>query len=160
MKKARYRPSHTNSRVVKVQLAVTNFRDVFSEKSAVTDYQMSLSRESKRVRLEKDTLYIKPPGVTLQFTLTSTREDRERYYPLGISYVRDGESKSDELRLGFVNFPQKKQGLKCHTITITDSYRDRQKYVRYKFSIFVQRGSDGKIGIIDPSMIHDNGEPH
>ena len=156
MKQARYRSTCTNSRLVKVALTVTKFRDVFSERDAKTEYKLSLNGKYNRVRLDGDTLYIQPPGAVLQFTLLSTHEDRENYYPLGISYVRDGESRSDDLRLGFLNFPQKKQHLKGRSITITDSYRDKQPKVRYKFSIFVQRGSDGKIGIIDPSMIHDS----
>jgi len=160
MKNARSRPSRKSTRAVQVLLTVTNFRDVLSDKNALTDHRLSLSREHARVRLEKDTLFIQPPGVTLEFVLASTREDREHYYPLGISYVRAGESKTDELKLGFVNFPQKKQSLKGRILTITDSYRDKQPQVRYKFSIFIQRGSDGKIGLIDPSMIHDNGQPH
>ena len=75
MKKARYRPSPKNTGIVKVLLTVTKFRDVLSDKCAVTDFQMSLNREYARVRLEKDNLYIKPPGATFQFTLASTRGD-------------------------------------------------------------------------------------
>lgn len=140
-----------------VLLTVTKFRDIIREQGGTTDHIISLPRgECSRVRLEKDTLFIKPPAVTLVFTLASALEDRESYYPLGISYVRAGETQNENLRLGFVNFPQKKQTLRRHQITVTDSYRDREKYAKYKFSIFVQRGSDGRIGIIDPSIVHDN----
>jgi len=157
MKKARSRSSQKNSRLVHVLLTVTKFRDVICEQGGLTEHAISLPRgESSRVRLEKDTLFIKPPAVSLVFTLASAKEDRENYYPLGISYVRAGESKTEALRLGFVNFPQKKQLVKGRQIVVTDSYRDREKYAKYKFSIFVQRGSDGKIGIIDPSIVHDN----
>lgn len=157
MKKARSRSYQRNSRLVHVQLTVTKFRDIIREQGGLTDHEISLPRgQCSRVRLEKDTLFIKPPAVTLVFTLASGREDRENYYPLGISYIRAGETQNEELRLGFINFPQKKQALRRRQIMVTDSYRDKEKHAKYKFSIFVQRGSDGRIGIIDPSIVHDN----
>ena len=35
-----------------------------------------------------------------------------------------------------------------------ETYRDKTSGVRYKFSLFIQRGSDGAIGVIDPGIIH------
>jgi hypothetical protein len=39
---------------------------------------------------------------------------------------------------------------------IVDSYRDTAPHVRYKFSVVVQRGADGRIGIIDPGIVHED----
>ena len=141
---------------VRVVLTVTKFNDVLTDTCA-TEYVMQLARNDRRVRIKDDNISIAPPGATIQFTLKSGPRDKDTYYPLGISYVRDGNRNiSENLKLGFLNFPQAKLKIDKQTLTVTDSYRDREKGVRYKFSVFVQRGSDGKTGIIDPGMIHEN----
>jgi hypothetical protein len=56
--------------------------------------------------------------------------------------------------LGFLNFPQSETRFDGRGLSITDTYKDASLYVRFKFSIVIQRGSDGKIGIIDPGIIH------
>lgn len=147
----------TNDNPVDVILTVTRFYDLLSRKSSrdgvVTPHTMKLARRDARVRLEGDKLYVAPPGAAIRFAVVGGSGDRQRYYPLGIAFVRKGASKSDEQRLGFLNFPQRETRAEGRTLTIVDTYRDRLD-VRYKFSIYIQRAADGAIGIIDPEIIH------
>ena len=78
---------------------------------------------------------------------------------MGITFVREGlPNANDEQRLGLLNFPQRKTRVIEKIISITDTYRDRKEVVKYKFSVIIQRGSDGKIGIIDPGILHDSSD--
>jgi hypothetical protein len=117
---------------------------------------MKLRRNDPRAYIKGDDIYVKRPGAPIRFTLVSPATDKDSYYPAGITFVREGDrSESDRQRLGFLNFPQRATHVEGRTLTILDSYRDRSQ-VRYKFSVVLQRGSDGKIGVIDPGIIHEN----
>ncbi len=157
MKTAKASP-HT-AKPVDVILLVTRFRDVLAPKPSrsgnATDYVMKLARRDPRVFVKGDDLYINNPGAPVRFTLASRPGDRQRYYPLGIAFVREGaRSKSDEERLGFLNFPPEETRADDRSLLILDTYRDRAPAVRYKFSVYIQRGSDGAIGVIDPDIVH------
>ena len=150
----------SSKKPVEVLIAVTKFRDVLSAEPSRdrrdTEYAMKLRRRDPRAYIKGDNIYVLRPGTTLRFTIGSAGGARETFYPAGITFVREGEkSDSDRLRLGLLNFPQTLTRLEGRTITITDSYRDRAKRVRYKFSLLVQRGSDGKMGIVDPGIVHE-----
>jgi len=146
-----------------VTITVTKFKDVLataaSKTSRDTDYVMSMSKEHPGVYLKGDILFVKPPGATIRFTITSLPGDKESYFPVGIAFVREGEkSTSDEQRLGILNFPQSETRMEVRSLSITDSYKDAVPGIRYKFSVIVQRGSDGLIGIIDPGIEHEDEE--
>ncbi len=146
---------------VEVTITVTKFKDVLVTDAARggrgTEYTIKLAKRDPRVVIKGDDIYVQRPGAVLRFSVASSRADKNRYYPVGIAFVREAEgNSSDELRLGLQNFPQSLIRLEGRAILITDRYTDVAKYVRYKFSVPIQRGADGKIGIIDPGIIHEN----
>jgi hypothetical protein len=117
---------------------------------------MTMSRKHPQVFVKGDDLHVRPYGATIRFTLASAPGDRESYYPVGVTFVREGKgSTSDEQRLGRVNFPPRQIHLEGQSLSITDNYKEEGS-VRYEFSIVIQRGSDGKIGIIDPGIVHED----
>jgi len=145
---------------VEVTITVRKFKDVLVTAAArggrATDYAMKLGSNDPRAEIKGNDIYIKRPGATLRFTIASSAADQMRYYPIGISFLREGDrSSSDAQRLGLLNFPQNQTRMDGPTLTITDAYKDEARYVRYKFSVVVQRGSDGRIGIIDPGIVHE-----
>lgn len=145
---------------VEITVTVTKFRDVLAADGErggrETEYAIKLRRRDPRAYLKGDDIYILRPGTTLRFTIASADTAKETFYPAGITFVREGErTDSDRLRLGLLNFPQTLTRVEGRTVSITDSYRDKARRVRYKFSLLVQRGSDGKMGIIDPGIVHE-----
>lgn len=146
---------------IDVVIAVTKFKDVLASDTPRggrgTEYIMKLASKDPRVEIKGNAIYVKPPGAVLRFTIISARGQKTRYFPVGITFVREGDrNSSDEQRLGLLNFPQSDIHMERQRLVITDSYKDKAKCVRYKFSVIVQRGSDGKVGIIDPDIVHDH----
>jgi hypothetical protein len=144
-----------------ISVEVEDFRDIFTATGSMrrrsTSHRMRLSRPHPRVHIdpeEPDTLRIKPRGATLRFTISP-----KNYFPIGIAFeLRGGIAcPEDEERLGFLNFDQVKIRPDGNSISVTDEFKDLDADDRYKFSIIIQRGSDGRIGIIDPGIRH---EPH
>jgi hypothetical protein len=144
---------------VDVRITVTKFREVLardkSGRDRSTEYTMRLGRNHPLAEVNGENLFIRPPGATLKFTIRSSASDKENYYPVGITFLREGEkSSSDRQRLGFLNFPRGEIRFDVRSLSTTDTYKDPSRNVRFKFSLVIQRGSDGKIGIIDPRIIH------
>ncbi|HVU16652.1 MAG TPA: hypothetical protein VHD32_06995 [Candidatus Didemnitutus sp.] len=144
---------------IEVQLVVVKFNDVLqggAPGEMGCDYVMKLRREDPRVRIDGTDLLVKRPGGLIRFTVVADGTRRERYYPVGITFMREGaRSSSDAQRLGLLNFPQGRTQPDGSSIIIADTYRDPAKRVRFKFSVVIQRGSDGSVGIIDPGIVHD-----
>ncbi len=153
-------PSAGDSNPVEVVITVTQFNDVFAgggPDGAGTGYAMQLRKPDPRAEIKDDDIYVKRPGAVLRFTIASAETDRNRYYPVGIAFVREGnDSTSDEHRLGILNFPPLHMRVDGRTLLISDRYHAETRRVRHKFSVLIQRGSDGKIGVIDPGIIHEN----
>ena len=150
--------TRTDATLVQVILTVTRFNNVLRA-GRPTSFVMKLARSHPLAMIDGDTLYIKKPGTPIRFTLTTGDGTRERYYPLGISFVRANAKKaSDALRLGFINFPERDTHTDEQMLLIDDVYKDAAYPVNYKFSVMVQRGSDGAIGIIDPEIVHEDEE--
>jgi hypothetical protein len=146
---------------VSIAILVKAFKEVLGggkfDACRDTTYSMKLLTEDPRVVIRGDNIYIRRPGATIDFIIRSPADNIERYYPVGISFFREGEPSADDfLRLGLLNFPQDLTKLKDRVISITDSYRDDAPHIRYKFSVVIQRGSDGQIGIIDPGIVHED----
>jgi hypothetical protein len=146
-----------------VLISVTKFRDVLGATAAAsrsgrqTDYRMRMKNEHPHVCVEGDRVCVMRPGAPIRFTVDAADGEQEKYFPVGITFVRgDSGGEGDEQRLGLLNFLQKNTHAKGRSLSIVDSYQDSAKGTRYKFSVIVQRGSDGKIGIIDPDIIHED----
>jgi len=146
---------------IEVTITVTQFKDVLATQALKrdTDFLMTMGKEDPRAYIDGDNLFIKSPGAPVRFSVDSAAGDPENYYPVGIAFVREREhNTSDKQRLGLLNFPQNESRGDVRSFLITDSYQDVAKGVRYKFSVILQRGSDGIIGIIDPGIEHDPSE--
>ncbi len=159
MKTSSLKSSARKSKPVEVVITVSNFNDVLAVDTSPncrdTDYTMKLRRKDPRADIKGDDLYIKHPGAPIRFTIASSAEDKEKYYAIGITFLREGQrSTGDNQRLGMLCFPQHDNRADGRALTILDTYKGDLKRVRYKFSMIIQRGSDGKIGIIDPGIEH------
>jgi len=148
---------------VEIMIAVTKFNEVVSSDVSLraangnTDYTMKMRKKDPRACIEGDNLCMKRPGAPIKFTITSVPGDEEKYYPTGITFLREAKSNtSDKQRLGLLNFPQNETRMDGRSVFVTDTYKDGKERVRYKFSLLIQRGSDGKIGIIDPGIEHQD----
>jgi hypothetical protein len=143
-----------------VTITVTAFKDVLangaSRDGRGTDYVMKMGKRHPRVFIKGDDIIVAPPAVVIRFTIASASGASEKYYPVGITFLRDGlGGMSDGQKLGLLNFPQSQIHPDGRSLSITDSYRDDTRCVRYKFSVIIQRARDGMIGIIDPGIVHE-----
>lgn len=154
MSKARIAPKAIGP--ADVVITVTEFRPVLSPEVRdlpSTDYTMRLKKSHRRVSLKDDTLVVKHPGATIRLTITSSAEDQNTYYPAGVTFVReDSKGLSDAERLGQKDMLQRRIVIDGQTLTFTDRFKKGKDSVLYKFSVIIQRGSDGAIGIIDPGI--------
>jgi len=146
---------------VEVIITVAKFRGVLATEGErggrPSDYAMRLARRDPRATIKGDDLYIRRPGAAIRFAVAPAAGDKGSYFPTGIAFVREAsDNASDEQRLGLQNFPQRDIRFDGRTVLIVDRYRDKEPFVRYKFSVVVQRGADGKLGIIDPGIIHED----
>jgi len=158
MKKKSAQTATRSRKPIEVILAVTKFNDVLRA-GHPTEFDMKLACEHSLATIDGNTIIVRPPGAPIHFTLTTGDGTNERYYPVGITFVRANAKKvGDDLRLGFINFPERDTHAAKKALRIDDVYKDADYPVRYKFSVVVQRGSDGKIGIIDPDIDHE--QPH
>lgn len=161
MKSKAVRAAAATSAPINVVVTVTRFVDILAPGPGARDtaYTMKLPRKDPRALIRGDNIVVNPPGGVIRFKLVAPAGSGERYFPAGITFLREGQrSANDRQRLGLLNFRQAATRAADQTITITDGYVDGRKRVRYKFSLLVQRGSDGRIGIIDPGIEHD-GDP-
>jgi hypothetical protein len=103
---------------------------------------------------DPDTLIVKAQGATLLFTIT-----QEEYYPVGITFfLKNGDpTVSDQKRLGILNFapPMIRPNKLEHSLQVTALNNEGKHKDWFKFSVIIQRACDGKIGIIDPGIIHE-----
>lgn len=145
-----------------IRIDVIDFRDVLDNTSTDcrgTNYALKLVKRHPLVYIKEGFIHVRSPGATIRFTIASARGDKGNYFPMGITFVREGlKNANDQQRLGLLNFPQQKTRVFEKIISITDTYRDGKEVVKYKFSVIIQRGSDGKIGIIDPGILHDSSD--
>ncbi|MFT3830881.1 MAG: hypothetical protein QM691_14355 [Opitutaceae bacterium] len=152
--------SRTNS-PAEVVITVTEFRPVLSPElrgARDTGYTMKLKGRHPRVSLKDDTLVVKAPGAVIRLTIAAAAGDKTKYYPAGITFVReDSEKLSEALRLGRPDLLQRKIVIDGQTLTFTDRFKKGTENTLYKFSVILQRGTDGAIGIIDPGIENDNG---
>ena len=145
-----------------VVITVTKFQPVLSPElrgDRDTAYTMRLKRPHRRVSLKDDIICVESPGATIRLTIASAAGDKIKYCPAGITFVReDGKCLSEELLLGRLHLPQRRIVIDGQTLTFTDRFKKGKESVMYKFSVIIQRGVDGVIGIIDPGLKNKNGD--
>ncbi len=150
---------------VEIAIVIRKFEEILKTGRAITDFRLVLTKRDPRVLIEGDVIHVKRPKTTIRFTIANSSGNKINFYPTGITFVREvpgskinrDQCESDENdRLGLLNFPQRKLRYDRQTLSITDNYRNGKETIRYKFSVLIQQGSDGKIGIIDPAISHDN----
>ena len=147
-----------------IVITVTQFRAVLSAKEAGevrdTGYEMKMKRPHSRVSLKDDTLFVKSPGAVIRLTIASPAKDKTRYYPAGITFVRDGGNGLTEAdRLGRKDFLQRRITIDGLALKFTDRFQKGKEKTLYKISVILQRGSDGAIGIIDPGIENEGTQP-
>jgi hypothetical protein len=155
-----------------VTLYVRRFRDVFAKDPPVTRkvspgeppphfdrgtlHRMWMPKQRHpQVYIKSnqpDTLHIKSKGATIRLTVRPAR-----YYPVGIAFklLKGVPNPNAHARIGFLNFEQSRTPRDPQSLFITDHFKDKGSDDQYKFSVIIQRVSDGAIGIIDPPIIHE-----
>ena len=118
--------------------------------------RMTVSKPHPRVRIdskEPAILKVKAPGATIRFTVSP-----DEYYAIGISFLLlEGLSNPGvSAKLGLLDIEPCKIHRFGHVLYVTDTFKNRKPFAKYKFSIIIQRASDGALGIIDPGIEHDS----
>jgi hypothetical protein len=138
-----------------VEVLVEKFRDIFTAEGndpceRGTQASLKLRHENPKVKIEDGEIIVYAYGAHLEFVIS------EGYYPVGITFkLLSGVKCPDDVELlGHLNFSPAKICPGDHSLFVTDEYRDLGGNNKYKFSIIIQRASDGAIGIIDPNLIH------
>lgn len=154
---------------VDVTVVIRKFEKIIDTGKPITAFVLKLPQKDPRVLVRGDVIYVKGPRTTIRFTIGNSSGEKTKFFPTGITFLRQSLEKisrgdvcdtSEEERLGLRNFPQRKFRYDQQTLSITDAYRDGKETIRYKFSLLIQRGSDGAIGLIDPAIVHTNSNPH
>jgi hypothetical protein len=145
-----------------VTFTVTDFNDVCAPaghmRGGLTQATMLLTSDmSGNVRQVNATLHVKAPGATFKFIIVPDR-GAETYYPIGIAFVQeDPRAANDHQRLGLQVF-HRLHSPNPQFLLIGDHFPPTvpKTFVRYKFYLVLQRGSDGKLGIIDPGIVNES----
>ena len=160
MATTRNKPVTPKAKPAEIRITIGEFTDVLGTGKPITDFSLALAKRNPNVSVDGDTIHVKYPKTTVRFTLASSAGDKINFYPAGITFVLKSDCATTEAsRLGLQNFPQNKIRLDGESLSITDNYLHVKNTITYKFSLVVQRGSDGKIGIIDPGISNNNANP-
>ena len=146
-----------------IKITIAKFNEAIGTGKPIVDFHLKLAKRHPFVRVKDDIVFVQYPGTPIVFTVEASRDPQKNFYPAGITFVRESNcGNADEDRLGLRNFPHDRIRIDDHRIFIADNYRRGKNVNAYKFSLIVQRESDGTIGIIDPGMVHDNSDtrPH
>ena len=138
-----------------IEFEVTNFINILTAEGSLENrnsgHRMKLKRPHPKVSIDPndaDMLIVKSPGARLRFEVSPSG-----IFPIGIAFqLREGVANPTDLeRLGFLNFKQMQLHPEGNRLSVTDAFKDDDANDRYKFSMIVQRASDGAIAIVDPA---------
>lgn len=96
-------------------------------------------------------------AVDLEIRIVS-EDGKETYKPVGIVFEQNAKAspkRSD--RHGRNNFSA--AVLKESSLVVRSHFLDRSPEAHWEFSVIIQRGTDGAIGIIDPGILHNGTQP-
>lgn len=150
------RPEARNA-PAQVTFTVVNFRTVTEAQPSTqfTDATMALA-EHPLVALTgtpaDGTLVLSGP-VDLEIRIVS-EDGKETYKPVGITFAQKAKIAGERAdRHGRRNFSA--AVLKESSLVVRGHFLDRNPEANWEFSVIIQRGSDGAIGIIDPGIEND-----
>lgn len=129
---------------------------------------------SASLEYKKETVHVPLPGAILRFEITGELGQTNAYRPVGIAFRRADDTPPAAVAWSTGEHPLPLRPfsafeLNGHYVQITDipqrrvmsldpeySKKPWPRWITYKFSIFIQRDSDGAIGIIDPYIENEN----
>jgi hypothetical protein len=159
------KPKSSYIPVAPITLTVTDFRDVenTAEEERGTVHRMELEVD-KHPRVSRDpndasTLKIRKGDARLRFTIKSEdkRDKKATFYPVGIAFRLRGAGDGKKLdRIGRATFWRKPLTFDGRSLTVYDDFSDVGPRKNFKFSVIIQRDTDGAIGIIDPGIEHED----
>ena len=146
--------------VVNLKVDDTGFHDMNSTTGAVefkllSKFEMSVEDHGRvEVRANGTKLNIKPGGATLRFHVQG-KTGGGRYHPVGIAFLQTKGNLGH--RLGHDVFEREQIRVTEDYLEVTDCYEHLENEAphEYEFSLVVQHGDHGWIGIIDPPITHD-----
>jgi hypothetical protein len=150
--------------VARVTLTVTKFEDV--ERTPApnrgTGHRMKLEMQNHpRVKqdAEDKPLRVKGGDARLRFTIVSADPDSPPgtiFYPVGIAFRQHGAAGGPLDPVGRGTFWGRRPAFDGRSLTVHDDFREVGDQRRFKFSLVIQRSTDGAIGIIDPGIEHED----
>jgi hypothetical protein len=175
-----------NLRRAEVVLTVTKFRDVLQgpfKEGTCSEHQIAVPAKTQSVFLhtgyyqenkkEMRTIRVDLPGAVLRFTVAKNMQDKEDYRPIGITFARADKTQPSAVYCiagtqTAPNSPFRLTGVNRSWLEVEDTIVPGQQgldnkgetvtptHITYKFSVIIQRHSDGAIGIIDPYVENEN----
>jgi len=108
------------------------------------------------VRVDNGALRVKPGRVRIRFRIVD-----EGIYPVGITFRLETHLARPGGRelIGDRDFPRTEIHLTERCLSIVDEFDALDANNDYKFSFVIQSTAGAAIGIIDPPIIHDPGDP-
>ena len=171
-------PSSAAPKKVDVTLTVTKFCDILAgrlRKGSLAGHAIAVAKNKSNVVLKtgfyqlnvKGTIRVPRPGAILRFNIKAQKKGTT-YRPVGIAFAR-----ADKTRPMGVHWSTNRtigrhtpfSGFQTdgRTMQITDlplkrgnQHASPKNYTTYKFSVYIQRESDGRIGVIDPYIENQN----
>lgn len=154
-------------------MRVTDFREVLhtTANDRGVQHKVTMRKNHPRVSVYQNnktglpTLKVKEGAGPITFKFKIVDEEisdrfKDTYYPLGIAFEWQGSTQLIGTRkpdmVGRSNFPIERTHVYGDSLYVTDLLISRAEGAQYKFSLIIQRERDGKIGIIDPGIEHEN----
>ncbi len=144
----------------RITLTVTCFEPSGNPRGAVPKvaFRLAVDGPNDRVkgirRSNPDYLLVQPGGpVNLSFTIVAGDGTGDAYFPVGISFApprgrRRGVVAAHE------TFTPGAVHIYGPTLFFTDNYDAASRGNIYEFSVAIQRARDGRLGVIDPGIVH------
>jgi hypothetical protein len=150
----------TSPGTARVTLTVTRFEGGGGPRGAVpkVDFLLAVDGPNDRVRgnhrSNPDYLLVQRGGpVNLSFTIVAGDGTGDAYFPVGISFAPPRAR-----RRGVVaargTFTPGAVHIYGTTLYFTDNYDVASRGNIYEFSVAIQRSRDGRLGVIDPGIVH------
>ena len=156
-----------------VILTVVNFKEVLHTHKGIpnTPARMKMSPANALVRVENPKIVnsrliinSKDGGgpVLIRFSIEDIAGKRDAYYPIGIAFVRKGKRESRIYTRTDIAARKTFLASQMHLLGggrdlyVTDNYRYWNKHAKYEFYVIIQSAHNGKVGVIDPGIIHEN----